>query len=60
MTSYLYELPTTGAISFADVCLDATATYITDIADATEVAIRVQGFVVDCDLRVLGDWNRCV
>ena len=36
MTSYLYELPTTGAISFADVCEDATAVYTADIADATE------------------------
>lgn len=36
MTSYLYELPTTGAISFAEVCLDSTATYTADIADTTQ------------------------
>ncbi|KAI0373938.1 hypothetical protein BV20DRAFT_936502 [Pilatotrama ljubarskyi] len=42
MSSYLYELPTTGAISFADVCVDSTATYITDIADTTEARANLR------------------
>ncbi|KAI8994011.1 BRO1 domain-containing protein [Trametes punicea] len=42
MTSYLYELPTTGAISFADVCTDPTATYIADIADTTEARANLR------------------
>ena len=42
MTSYLYELPTTGAISFADVCVDSTATYTADIADATEARANLR------------------
>ncbi|KAH9892666.1 hypothetical protein C8Q73DRAFT_649444 [Cubamyces lactineus] len=42
MTSYLYELPTTGAISFSDVCVDPTATYITDIADTTEARANLR------------------
>ena len=42
MTSYLYELPTTGAISFAEFCTDATATYTADIADATEARANLR------------------
>ncbi|TBU31710.1 BRO1 domain-containing protein [Dichomitus squalens] len=42
MTSYLYELPTTGAISFADACLDSTATYTADIADTTEARANLR------------------
>ncbi|KAI0779486.1 hypothetical protein C8Q74DRAFT_694303 [Fomes fomentarius] len=42
MTSYLYELPTTGAISFADICLDSTATYTADIADTTEARANLR------------------
>ncbi|THH28751.1 hypothetical protein EUX98_g5447 [Antrodiella citrinella] len=36
MSSYLYELPTTGAISFAEFCQDDTACYVSFIAEATE------------------------
>lgn len=42
MTSYLYELPTTGAISFADTCVDSTATYTADIADTTEARANLR------------------
>ncbi|KAI9067272.1 hypothetical protein FKP32DRAFT_1563968 [Trametes sanguinea] len=42
MSSYLYELPTTGAVSYADVCVDPTATYITDIADTTEARANLR------------------
>ncbi|KAI0775815.1 hypothetical protein BD413DRAFT_531776 [Trametes elegans] len=42
MTSYLYELPTTGAISFADACVDSTATYTADIADTTEARANLR------------------
>jgi hypothetical protein len=36
MSSYLYELPTTGAISFAAFYNDPDGAYITQIAQATE------------------------
>lgn len=38
MTVYLYELPTTGAVSFADFCVDETEAriYSTHIAEATQ------------------------
>ncbi|OJT15426.1 pH-response regulator protein palC [Trametes pubescens] len=42
MSSYLYELPTTGAVSFADVCVDSTATYTADIADTTEARANLR------------------
>lgn len=42
MSSYLYELPTTGAVSFADACVDSTATYTADIADATEARANLR------------------
>ncbi|KAI0633225.1 BRO1 domain-containing protein [Trametes polyzona] len=42
MTSYLYELPTTGAISFGEVCIDSTATYTADIADTTEARANLR------------------
>ncbi|KAI0675398.1 hypothetical protein C8Q78DRAFT_1012205 [Trametes maxima] len=42
MSSYLYELPTTGAISFAEVCVDSTATYTLNIADATEARANLR------------------
>ncbi|TFK92703.1 hypothetical protein K466DRAFT_581611 [Polyporus arcularius HHB13444] len=45
MTSYLYELPTTGAISFADACVDATATYTVDIADTTEARANLRAIL---------------
>ena len=36
MGTYLYELPTTGAISFNDFCVDKTASYASEIAGATQ------------------------
>ena len=42
MSSYLYELPTTGAISFADFCVDQTATYTTALAAATQARANLR------------------
>ena len=42
MCSYLYELPTTGAISFSDFCYDQGASYISDIADTTEARANLR------------------
>lgn len=36
MSTYLYELPTTGAISFNDFCLDKSHSYAAEIAGATQ------------------------
>jgi hypothetical protein len=35
MRCYLYELPTTGAISFAEICVDESRKYTTQLAAAT-------------------------
>jgi hypothetical protein len=35
MECYLYELPTTGAISFAEICVDESNKYSTHLAAAT-------------------------
>lgn len=46
MSSYLYELPTTGAVSFADICqglsTDATLGYVTEIAETTEARANLR------------------
>ncbi|KAH8118953.1 BRO1 domain-containing protein [Phellopilus nigrolimitatus] len=42
MTTYLYELPTTGAISFTDFCVDQTASYTTSIADLTQARANLR------------------
>ena len=44
MSTYSYELPTTGAISFADFCVDQTASnlYTTHISDATQARANVR------------------
>ena len=42
MTTYLYELPTTGAISFSDFCVDKTASYNMSIADATQARANLR------------------
>ncbi|OCB87336.1 hypothetical protein A7U60_g5475 [Sanghuangporus baumii] len=42
MTTYLYELPTTGAISFSDFCVDKTSSYNMSIADATQARANLR------------------
>ena len=42
MSSYLYELPTTGAISFSDFCYDQTASYVAEIAETTETRANLR------------------
>ena len=42
MTTYLYELPTTGAISFSDFCVDKTASYAASISSATEARANLR------------------
>ncbi|THH07140.1 hypothetical protein EW145_g3583 [Phellinidium pouzarii] len=42
MSTYLYELPTTGAISFADFCVDKTASYTSNIGDATQARANLR------------------
>lgn len=43
MSSYVYELPTTGAISFTDFCLDQNASYTAHIAEATQARANLRG-----------------
>lgn len=42
MSTYLYELPTTGAISFADFCVDQTASHSTALASATQARANLR------------------
>ena len=55
MTSYFYELPTTGAIAFAEFCTDVTATYIADIADATETRASLRSALKENKRTDLGE-----
>lgn len=45
MTSYIYELPTTGTISFCDFAIDTTEAnvYSSRIADATQARANMRG-----------------
>ena len=45
MSTFLYELPTTGAISFADVCIDHTVDHIYTprIAQTTQSRANLRG-----------------
>ena len=42
MSTFLFELPTTGAISFADFCIDQTGAYTTFISDATQARANLR------------------
>lgn len=42
MTSYLYELPTTGSLSYTDYCIDNTGSYANDISDATQARANLR------------------
>ena len=42
MSSYIYELPTTGAASFSDFCYDQTASYVTEVAETTETRANLR------------------
>ncbi len=45
MSTFLYELPTTGAISFADICTDLTAdrAYTSHLAETTQSRANLRG-----------------
>jgi hypothetical protein len=45
MATYLYELPTTGAISFADFCVDHSddKSYLSHLSDATQARANLRG-----------------
>ncbi|KAK7048199.1 BRO1 domain-containing protein [Favolaschia claudopus] len=45
MNFYLYELPTTGAISFTDFCADPEKLYTTHILDATETRANLRAIL---------------
>ncbi|TDL26176.1 hypothetical protein BD410DRAFT_716479 [Rickenella mellea] len=42
MSTYLYELPTTGAISFGDFCIDRTNSYTIQIAECTQARANLR------------------
>jgi hypothetical protein len=43
MSTYLYELPTTGAVSFADFCNDQTGSYSAQISEVTQTRANLRG-----------------
>lgn len=54
MTSYVYELPTTGAIAFHDFCVDPTNVHTVHLADATTARAGVRA-VLKANKRIDGD-----
>ena len=40
---YLFELPTTGVVSFSDLCADNTGTFASRLADATSARATIRG-----------------
>ncbi|KAG8746358.1 hypothetical protein FRC10_005347 [Ceratobasidium sp. 414] len=42
MSGYVYELPTTGALSFSELCTDITGSYAAQLASATEARANVR------------------
>ena len=58
MTGYIYDLPTTGSISFSDLAIDTTEgnAYTSRIADATQARANMRGVLkqsrrTDCEDR---------
>ncbi|EMD37643.1 hypothetical protein CERSUDRAFT_136342 [Gelatoporia subvermispora B] len=45
MSTYQYELPTTGAVSFAEFLQDDSATYISEIAECTEARANLRAIL---------------
>ena len=42
MSSFLFELPTTGAISFADFCTDRSKSYTVELAEVTQARANLR------------------
>lgn len=42
MSSFLFEFPTTGAISFADFCTDPSRSYTVELAEATQARANLR------------------
>ncbi|QRV79408.1 vacuolar protein sorting-associated protein BRO1 [Ceratobasidium sp. AG-Ba] len=42
MSGYVYELPTTGALSFSELCTDISGSYVAQLANATEARANVR------------------
>ncbi|KAF7797629.1 hypothetical protein EIP86_008829 [Pleurotus ostreatoroseus] len=42
MCSYLYELPTTGALAFSEYLIDKSASYIAEVSDTTEARANLR------------------
>lgn len=55
MGSYVYELPTTGAISFTDFCLDENGLYTAHIVEATQARANLRGALKENKRDVSGE-----
>lgn len=42
MSGYMYELPTTGAISLSELCTDITGSHAAQLASATQARANVR------------------
>lgn len=45
MAPYQYELPTTGAISFTDICIDGTGSYTVALVEATTARANLRSIL---------------
>lgn len=45
MAPYQYELPTTGAVSFTDICIDGTGSYTVALVEATTARANLRSIL---------------
>ncbi|KDQ57433.1 hypothetical protein JAAARDRAFT_130249 [Jaapia argillacea MUCL 33604] len=60
MSIYLYELPTTGAVSFTDFCSDPSSSYTARIAEATEARANLRAALKESKRTDTKDYLRLV
>jgi hypothetical protein len=60
MCGYLYELPTTGAISFGEFLYDRSAAYISEVSDTTEARANLRAVLKESKRSSEKDYLRLV
>ncbi|CCO28988.1 hypothetical protein BN14_02989 [Rhizoctonia solani AG-1 IB] len=45
MSGYVYDLPTTGALSLSELCIDITGSHAANLARATEARANVRAIL---------------
>jgi hypothetical protein len=57
---FLFELPTTGALSFADFISDPTGTYTVQLAEVTQARANLRAVLKESKRTDEKDWLRLV